>query len=1528
MKRLEKILVRLVGTIVALYATIVLLFSLSFMQERLAIWTAGILSEQLKSKVEIGSVNLGFFNRVIINDVVVYEPSGKKMANIARVSASINLFSLLSGQVDIGTAQLFGAKAALYKETPDSKPNYQFIIDAFSSEEKEEPAKVNLHIGSLIIRHADITYDVKSEPLYQGTVDVNHLHLKECGMNVVLRCLTDDSLNVTVRRLQTSELNSGLQLQDTQLKLVSNKQHAQLSGVSLSFPHSYIALDSLTVHYGNYEKSHTFSFQASPVNGRITPNDFTSLYAPLAHLPGAFSFSIHAEGNEQEIAVKECRIESENEGLLLHTSVVVSHAFDKEKRSVQSSINTLHINSQEILTWADAFAAGHGTEKLIAAIKELDYKGTVNYAEGNLTSDGHFTSGVGKAEYQLTYDDTHFLKATIKGDSINLRHLQDDDKLGTASFDLDLAMNLSQTHPFPAGIVSGNIHSIHYNGYNYQHISLNARSTAAQIEGTASIDDENVKATTDFSFSDTSTKDIQLTLLLEKFVPYNLNLTNKYAGENISFHLQSHLHGYDFKHLYGDVQIEDLNLTTPEDIYHLNGIYFSAENTNGKESLYTINSDILSGQIRGEATLAEIAKSVNNQFSYHLPIIFKPTPAEKADFTYDLTVNEAPILRHFIGTDFSIEKSIHIFGDMDSKEQQMTLKIDVPQVTYDGTFYNNTAIVCLATPSNMNVHAMASTFKESDDDDIPSSSTTFDVLADIHDNRIASEVNLNAQGPNNVNLMLVPTIQLSDSLGSMKTDITLRKSSATINDTIWTVSPSHISIYKKEIECHNVKIANEKINSFLAINGKASSSPTDSLVATLQNLEIQYFLSLVNFTVVRFAGQASGHVAVNNVMGGGVPDVKANLLVNNLSIQEGPLGDANISAHWDKEVDGIVVNGRIIDLYKMPDGLTGREKDVTGITTVSGWISPAKNDIALHVDTHNTNAKFLHGFLRGVFKDISGCVTGPVDIIGPFNNVNILADAVPDMNLRLRATNVPYHIEGDTIRMRHYLFDFKNISIYDRFGHRSVLNGQVTHRNMKNFKYHFDTDLHELLAYDEKEFNSDKFLATVFADGKLSIDGSDGHPLYVNASVTPTRGSVFAYDAATPDAITGNSFIEFHDRDSIMTFNPHLFDQNPDIEDERPIKKDSLTIIKEAKKNYNSDIFINFDINLTPACEVKLRMDNIEDGYMRTFGYANINARWYNKGSFQMFGNYNINSGSYRLYLQDIIFRDLALQPGSMVEFNGNPFDANIHLICHHTINSVPLSDLTNTTAFTQNNKVKVICLLDITGKLGNMDFKFGIEIPNVNEEVRQLVRSMINSEEEMNTQAIYLLGLGRFYPNEYARANGNGNSGQAANSLLSSTLSGQINQMLSNMIGNNPNWSFGSSLTTGEKGWQDLDVEGTLEGRLLDERLLINGAFGYRDNAMTNRSSFIGDFEVKWRLNQKGSLYVKAYNQTNDRYFTKATLNTQGLGLSWRHDFESIRQRMKKREVVIRTKENEQEPDSTANSKSAQDIHNETNKE
>ena len=99
---------------------------------------------------------------------------------------------------------------------------------------------LNLHIGSLIMRHTDVTYDVKSVPFQQGTFNPQHLKLHDLGMNVVLRCLTDDSLNMDVRRLQARELNSGLTLRDTRLKLIGNKQHVTLLDVDASMPQSPI----------------------------------------------------------------------------------------------------------------------------------------------------------------------------------------------------------------------------------------------------------------------------------------------------------------------------------------------------------------------------------------------------------------------------------------------------------------------------------------------------------------------------------------------------------------------------------------------------------------------------------------------------------------------------------------------------------------------------------------------------------------------------------------------------------------------------------------------------------------------------------------------------------------------------------------------------------------------------------------------------------------------------------------------------------------------------------------------------------------------------------------------------------------------------------------------------------------------------------------------------------------------------------------------------------------------------------------
>ena len=160
-----------------------------------------------------------------------------------------------------------------------------------------------------------------------------------------------------------------------------------------------------------------------------------------------------------------------------------------------------------------------------------------------------------------------------------------------------------------------------------------------------------------------------------------------------------------------------------------------------------------------------------------------------------------------------------------------------------------------------------------------------------------------------------------------------------------------------------------------------------------------------------------------------------------------------------------------------------------------------------------------------------------------------------------------------------------------------------------------------------------------------------------------------------------------------------------------------------------------------------------------------------------------------------------------------------------------------------------------------------------------------------MSVQRLYLLGVGRFcsynVASTQAALGGQSQSNVALKSFLSSTLSSQLNNFLSDALGTT-NWTFGTTLQTGQVGWSDMEVGGLLSGRMFSGRLLINGNFGYRERT-TSSTNFVGDFDVTYRLTPSGGVSLKAYSETNDRYFSKSSLTTQGIGIQLQRDFTGL---------------------------------------
>jgi len=379
----------------------------------------------------------------------------------------------------------------------------------------------------------------------------------------------------------------------------------------------------------------------------------------------------------------------------------------------------------------------------------------------------------------------------------------------------------------------------------------------------------------------------------------------------------------------------------------------------------------------------------------------------------------------------------------------------------------------------------------------------------------------------------------------------------------------------------------------------------------------------------------------------------------------------------------------------------------------------------------------------------------------------------------------------------------------------------------------------------------------------------------IEADVTPQPNSVFVYNAASPDAVNNQEFIEWnkssesnditHDNDSIISYT--------------------------TSSNFRDDLTLKIKINATPDAAIRLLMDARTSDYITLRGNGDLQAIYYNKGGFTMNGTYRVTEGTYGITIQDIIKKNFVFREGGTIVFGGDPYDASLNLQAQHTINGVSLSDLNVGKSF--SNTVRVNCLMNITGQPRQPIVDFDLEMPNVNADEQQMVRSVINGQEEMNQQVVYLLAVGRFYPQGANNASEEqekpSKTSLAMQSLLSGTLSGQINNMLNNVIKSN-NWNFGANISTGDEGWNNAEYEGLVSGRLLNNRLLINGQFGYRDNARTASSSFIGDFDISYLLFPNGNLALKVYNQTNDRYFTRSSLNTQGIGIIMKKDFNGFR--------------------------------------
>ena len=1419
MKKFKHICNGIIWTLIVLYLLLIVLMHLPSVQTFLGKEVAEALADKFGTKVEVGKVNLGFFNRIIVDDVMMYDQQGDSLIYASRLSAKIDYIAATQGKISVSSAQIFGLRANLYRQTAKSPANFQFVLDSLASKDTTHHKPLDLHIGSLIIRRGAIAYNQRDVAPRSGVFSPQHIRVSELSSHILLNHVTDNSIDLLLKKLSFKD-ESGFKLQSLHFKLQADRQKATLKEFRLLMPRSELVLDDLKATYrfeGKRFIPESLRFEGGIQQSKITFADVASLVPALRHFDDAVFVSSRFSGTAKSISVPSLNLRTSSGSINLQARGSYSHA--SSHPAWNADIANLNLSPAGVEFLAEDLGSKVKIPKEILHLGTIHLTGKAKGYEKVLSAKGNIETDAGNISLQAIKNDDR-IKASVDTRGVNLGRILDNRKLGTVEARIDAHGTMK--HIF----AKGNIARFDYGNYDFHNIEIDGDYDMKTLRGTASIADPNV----------------------------NLSVKGDYQ-------LGSRLYALDaaINHLRPTV----LGMKMHDPSYSLDNISISANNK-GKEGHLDIEAPCVSLYARGQYDLTTIYGSIMRLVADKLPTIpgiSKHAAKGYNDFTLQANITSAEVLQRMFGLPLSLSLPVHINGNISDAEKNVNLYINAPNFSWDGSAFHDASIELNTISDSLRMEARIS-------QGLPyEKAPVYRLRAAAADNNLSTLLyyaNQSSKLPITGKIDARTQFFTSDN-GATGVHVTVNPSEIMLGEKKWLLNPADIIYRKNELTVDMLNFSHG--DQHIIINGKATPQATDSIVADLKDVDVAYILNLVNFHSVDFAGKASGKAVVKSIFQ--TPEAYANLDVKDFVFENGPLGTLHAKAAYDNQEGQINIDATAED---------GPEH----LTVINGYVSPKRNYIDLGIEAHNTSLKFMENFCGSFLNNVEAWCKGKLNVVGDLKNINLVGDVVAHGRMHMKQLGTDYtfnHLRAHAIPDD---IQFEGDSIYDshyngKHSHFALIRGGIHHKHLTRLSYDLDIDANNFLGFDTHEFGDDTFYGTVFATGTVGIHGKSGETI-IDIDATPEPHSIFVYNVASPDAISAGSFIHWNDATPYI-YRPYSPDSDKD-------KK------KDSSSDFSSDMRINFLVNTNPNLTLKLMMDDQTGDYITLNGNGVIRANYYNKGGLDMFGNYVVDHGQYKLTIQNIIKKDFDFQPGGTIAFGGDPYNAPLNLQAKYTVNGVPLSDLSIGRSFSSNN-IRVDCLMDITGTSGAPKVDFSMDLPTVNSDAKQMIYSVINSQEEMNQQVLYLLGIGRFYTQTKNNQTSEDASQQsqtslAMQSLLSGTISQQINNVLSSFV-NSSNWNFGANISTGDEGFNNAEYEGILSGRLLNNRLLFNGQFGYRDNANATQS-FIGDFDLRYLIFPNGNLSIHVYNQTNDRYFTRNSLNTQGVGLIMKKDFFNLR--------------------------------------
>jgi len=1403
------------------------------------------LSERLNTTIRIESVDIKFFNQVNLNKVLIEDQKADTLLYVGRLVASIDNFSIKKKNINLSSVALLDTKSYLSLDE-NHLPNYKFLLDAL----RKSPGKPQLTQKSWAVSCRNFIFnDTQLGYSWFRQDEVHLIDLHNIHLDITDMVLNQDSISFRINHLNFDD-NKSLFITDLSTRVVSYQHVIKLIGLRLSTPNSSIGDASFSLDQTELLKGKDYTASMIDIVVKKSTVDLQDLAQFIPALKGMnlqVDVAGHVYGNLASLRAKKLSL-SFGDHSQMTCEFSINDLTDMEQAFVYLDLKDLSVDFRDI---AKIRLPDSSAEKYPAIPPFLFDAGIIRY-QGNFTgflSDfvayGTVRSNFGRLTTDLSFSPSDHNSLDIEGHlktvNFNLGNFARISDMGEITFNGQINGSYKKTQKVLDANIKGVVDSVLYRSYQYNNLVLDGLIQDRKFEGNFDIDDKNLKGNfTGKVDLNPETPVFDFELLLEKADLNALHIDKTHKKSDLSFDLKANFTGNSIDNINGNIWFEEGQYTNENNSIILNSLTLSTFS----DSIHHIQlkSDFLDADIKGSYSFLTLKEGMQNLIYHYLPAsgVKQTQTTEMNNFTLELNIkNSEPVTKTFLPY-LSLSEA-RLVAQFNEKQQQLHLYTEFPHIRYNNLTLNGYSF-SIHTGDNLEVKSRVDKLQINDAQKL----YNLAFLSDVKNNKAGAKLVWNNYEEKTYSGKLETEIVFSQlQEGPPHIKIKVLPTKVYIADTLWTVHPATITIDSTRVEVNNLKITNK--DQYFTLYGALSKDKADQMNVLINNFNLNN-LNLIRERGMNLQGSLSGTASVFDVYEKAY--LLSDLKIDEFSYSGQKIGNISLLSNWDPPSESVQSELIVTD---------HNHQSVYGY----GSFSPYRDSLDLTVNMDHMSLTVLQPVLNNIFDNVYGLATGEVKIYGRPEKILMQGDVYAEnTELKLGYTKTAFHF-SDTIRLHGDSLIFDRLTLHDDDGNTGIFNGSIRHDNFSNMDYDMNFAFRKILIMNTSALDNEKFYGKAYGNGFLRITGH-GPTVYLDGSARTLSGTSINISLDYEKEAQAYDFIHFVN------------------------KKKQVTVQPESHvPSSGSGLNMKFNIETTPDARFQLIYNSQIGDVIKAQGSGNLQVDIDPDFNISLYGIYQVERGDYLFTLKNVISKKFEIEQGGTINWNGSPNNANIDIKAIYRLRASLKELFANTNEDIYNQRIPVLCEISLHDNLNNPTIGFDIEFPSSEDRIKDEVQQFFSTEEDMNKQILSLLVLGKFYTPDYLRGSYEASNPNLVGTTASELFSNQLSNWLSEISNN---FDVGVNYRPGDQITDD-EIQLALSTQILNDRVTINGNIGNNGTQVTtdNSNNFVGDFDVNIKLTNNGKLQLKAYNHSNNNIIYETSPYTQGIGLTYRENYDSF---------------------------------------